>query len=143
MVAMTGWRKYWNILDPSFSFNWEIWQTCSKSYRSETFHHDLTADTDFSRSFYHWKYPRKTISTLIFVATCLIFTLFADMGFCMKIFWFVCGGAFFLCWPISSMYPKYRYLVSPIKWILWGIPTDGKLSLCWSIYTHRKLTVFV
>lgn len=54
-------------------------------------------------------------------------TLLADMDFCMHIFWFICGGAFFLCWPISSMYPKYRYLVSPFKWVLWDIPTDGKL----------------
>ena len=44
----------------------------------------------------------------------------------MKVFWFIVGGAFFLCWPISSHYPKYRYLVSPFKWILWDIPTHGK-----------------
>lgn len=46
----------------------------------------------------------------------------------MHIFWFICGGAFFLCWPISSIYPKYRYLVSPFKWVLWDIPTDGNFS---------------
>ncbi len=44
----------------------------------------------------------------------------------MKVFWFIVGGAFFLCWPISSHYPKYRYLVSPFKWVLWDIPTHGK-----------------
>ena len=46
----------------------------------------------------------------------------------MKIVWFVVGGAFFFCWPIASRYPKYRYLVSPIKWVLWDIPTDGESS---------------
>jgi hypothetical protein len=44
----------------------------------------------------------------------------------MKVVSFIGGGAFFLCWPIASLYPKYRYLVSPFKWVLWDIPTDGK-----------------
>ncbi len=48
------------------------------------------------------------------------------MAFCMKVVSFIGGGAFFLCWPIASLYPKYRYLVSPFKWVLWDIPTDGK-----------------
>jgi len=48
------------------------------------------------------------------------------MAFCMKIVWFIVGGSFFLCWPIASLYPKYRYLVSPFKWILWDIPTHGE-----------------
>lgn len=50
------------------------------------------------------------------------------MGFCIKIFWFILGGSFFLCWPISSLYPKYRYLVSPFKRVLWDIPTHGMFS---------------
>lgn len=48
------------------------------------------------------------------------------MAYCVKITSFVVGGTFFLCWPIASIWPKYRYLVSPIKWVLWDIPTDGK-----------------
>ena len=51
--------------------------------------------------------------------------LLTDMAFCMSILWLIVGVAFFLCWPIASRYPKYRYLVSPIKWLLWDIPTDG------------------
>lgn len=47
----------------------------------------------------------------------------------MQIFWFVAGGNFFLCWPIASLYPKYRYLASPLKWALWEIPTHGKQEL--------------
>jgi len=51
------------------------------------------------------------------------------MAFCVKITGFVAGGSFFLCWPIASRYPKYRYLVSPFKWVLWDIPTDGKPAI--------------
>jgi len=54
----------------------------------------------------------------------------------MKIVWFVVGGSFFLCWPIASRYPKYRYLVSPIKWVLWDIPTHAE----WSFQYLRKQT---
>ena len=82
-----------------------------------------------SSSFYAWKTPRKTASSLFFFACCLLLALFADITFCMKVFWFVSGAGFFVSWPISSRYPKYRYLVSPIKWVTWDIPTHSKAVL--------------
>ena len=56
----------------------------------------------------------------------------------MKILWFIVGGAFFLCWPVSSHYPKYRYLVSPLKWVLWDIPTDAEWSF---MYLRRQAQI--
>ena len=56
----------------------------------------------------------------------------------MQIVWFVIGGAFFLCWPVSSHFPKYRYLVSPIKWVLWDIPTNAEWSF---IYLRREAQI--
>ena len=56
----------------------------------------------------------------------------------MKIVWFILGGSFFLCWPIASLYPKYRYLVSPFKWILWDIPTNGIYALV-SLFASNTL----
>ena len=79
-------------------------------------------------NFYEWKDPYRTFETLFFFASCLLVTLLTDMAFCMKIVWFVAGGSFFLCWPIASLYPKYRYLVSPIKWVFWNIPTHAEWS---------------
>ncbi|KAL8874301.1 MAG: hypothetical protein Q9174_000341 [Haloplaca sp. 1 TL-2023] len=79
-------------------------------------------------NFHHWLYPRKTLATLTFLASCLMIGLSTDMTFCIKIATFIVGGAFFLCWPIASRYPKYRYLVSPFKWVLWDIPTDAEWS---------------
>ena len=88
---------------------------------------DRSPSADYRYSFYHWKFPRTTIASLTFFVSCLLVSACTDMGFSMKVFWFIVGGAFFLCWPISSHFPKYRYLVSPFKWVLWDIPTHGKL----------------
>ncbi|MCJ1407476.1 hypothetical protein MMC19_001547 [Ptychographa xylographoides] len=80
-------------------------------------------------NFYAWKHPRKTLSSLCFFAACFLICAFTDMRFCMKVFWFAVGMAFFTTLPISSRYPKYRLLVSPFKWILWEIPTNAEWSL--------------
>lgn len=89
---------------------------------------DIANMLEVFSNFYQWMYPRKTAATLWFFASCLLITLFCDMGYCVKITGFVVGGTFFLCWPIASIHPKYRYLVSPIKWVLWDIPTDAEWS---------------
>jgi hypothetical protein len=78
------------------------------------------------------------MSTLFFCLTCLLTTLFADMDFCMKIVWFVIGLAFFGCWPVSSRYPKYRLLVSPIKWAFWEIPTHAEFAFSYLQREARK-----
>ena len=56
----------------------------------------------------------------------------------MQIVWFIVGGSFFLCWPVSSHYPKYRYLVSPVKWMLWDIPTNAEWSFA---YLRRQAQI--
>lgn len=89
---------------------------------------DMANMLEVFSNFYHWKHPKKTRATLLFFASCLAVTLFTDMAFCVKMVWFIFGGVFFLCWPISSHFPKYRYLASPIKWALWEIPTHAEWS---------------
>lgn len=96
---------------------------------------DLANMLEVFSNFYHWKSPQKTVATLVFFASCLLVSIFADMAFCMKIVYFIAGGSFFLCYPVASRYPKYRYLVSPFKWVLWDIPTHAE----WSFrYLRRK-----
>jgi hypothetical protein len=96
---------------------------------------DLTDLLEILTNFYRWKSPWKTAETLFFFGCCLLVTLLADMAFCMKIFWFVAGGWFFLCFPIATRYPKYRYLVDPARWMFWDIPTDAE----WGIeFLQRK-----
>ncbi|KAK0510724.1 hypothetical protein JMJ35_007156 [Cladonia borealis] len=89
---------------------------------------DMANMLEVFENFYHWKFPRTTIASLTFFVSCFLVSVCTDMGFSMKVFWFIVGGAFFLCWPISSHYPKYRYLVSPFKWVLWDIPTHAEWS---------------
>ena len=99
---------------------------------------DAGVSTDRCPSFYHWKNSKKTIASLCFFASCVLVSVLTDMAFCMQIFWFVVGGAFFFCWPVSSHYPKYRYLVSPFKWVLWDIPTNAEWSF---IYLRRQAQI--
>ncbi|KAI9676426.1 MAG: hypothetical protein M1817_000583 [Caeruleum heppii] len=99
---------------------------------------DLANILEAMSNFYRWRSPRKTAASLTFLVACFLVTAIADMEFCMKILYFIIGGAFFLCWPIASRYPKYRHLVSPIKWVLWDIPTNAE----WSFqYLRRKAQV--
>ena len=99
---------------------------------------NASANADRCLSFYHWKYPKKTVASLSFFASCLLVSLLADTKFCMQIVWFIFGGYFFLCWPVSSHYPKYRYLISPFKWIVWDIPTNAEWSFA---YLRRQAQI--
>ena len=89
---------------------------------------DIANQLEVLANFYSWRSPRKTASSLAFFGSCLATALFTDMAFCMKIVWFIVGGSFFLCWPVASLYPRYRYLASPFKWVLWDIPTHAEWS---------------
>ncbi|KAI9828444.1 MAG: hypothetical protein M1832_002872 [Thelocarpon impressellum] len=89
---------------------------------------DLANLLEVFANFYAWKSPRKTAASLFFVSSCLLMCVLADAKFCSKVFWFIVGGGFFVAWPVSSNYPKYRLLVSPFKWVLWDIPTDAEWS---------------
>ena len=74
--------------------------------------------------------PPENGSHIVLFFSCLLIALLTDMEFCMKIVWFIVINVFFLCWPIASRYPRYRYLVSPFRWAFWDIPSYRKfLSL--------------
>lgn len=75
---------------------------------------------------FHWRSPRATISTLALFAALFLITALTDSRFSMKVFWLVVGVTFFICWPISSLHPRYRLLVSPFKWAFWDVPTHSE-----------------
>lgn len=99
---------------------------------------DIANMLEVFANFYHWLSPQKTAATLWFFASCLAVSLCCDMAFCVKVTGFIAGGSFFLCWPIASHHPKYRYLVSPFKWVLWDIPTDAEWSF---LYLRRRAQI--
>ncbi|KAL9622966.1 MAG: hypothetical protein Q9160_002684 [Pyrenula sp. 1 TL-2023] len=90
---------------------------------------DLADFCEVIQHFYKWTLPHKTAATLFFFSCCLLVTLLSDTRFCMKIVWFIVGFTFFLCWPLSSHYPKYRSLLDPFRWTLWDIPTNAERAL--------------
>lgn len=77
-------------------------------------------------NFFHWRSPYATISSLILFSAFFLLSAITDSRFAMKVFWFICGMTFFICWPISSLYPRYRLLVSPFKWAFWDVPTHAE-----------------
>lgn len=52
----------------------------------------------------------------------------ASTEFCLTIVYFLAGFWFFVCLPVSSRFPQYRLLVSPVKWVFWDIPTHAEWS---------------
>jgi hypothetical protein len=87
---------------------------------------DLANLLECVSNFLHWSDPYITICSLCLFGALFLLTAFADSRFTMKVFWFIVGNIFFVCWPISSLYPRYRLLVSPFKWALWDVPTHAE-----------------
>ena len=86
---------------------------------------DLADLLEMLANFYTWKSPRKTAATLFLFAIGFLISVCGSARFNLKIVWFLAGGWFFLCWPIASLYPRYRFLVSPLRWVYWDVPTHA------------------
>ncbi|OCT52744.1 hypothetical protein CLCR_09877 [Cladophialophora carrionii] len=90
---------------------------------------DLADLLEILVNFHRWERSSLTLATLFFFCCCLLISLCADMEFCMKLVWFIAGGAFFLTYPISAHFPKYRLLLSHWRWVFWDIPTHAELAI--------------
>lgn len=51
------------------------------------------------------------------------------MAFLLRCTWAILGLLFFGLWPIASLHPQYRFLVSPARWAFWGVPTHALWSI--------------
>ncbi|KAH7400410.1 hypothetical protein BKA64DRAFT_481465 [Cadophora sp. MPI-SDFR-AT-0126] len=89
---------------------------------------DLASFLEAAYNFYHFQSPAATIASLCFVAALFLLTALVDSRYAMKVLWFMIGLIFFICWPISSLSPRFRLLVSPLKWMLWDVPSHSELS---------------
>ncbi|KAF8860812.1 hypothetical protein BDZ45DRAFT_703698 [Acephala macrosclerotiorum] len=83
---------------------------------------DLASLLESAYNFYHFRYPPATFATLGLISSMFLLSALTDSKFAVKLLWFILGLIFFICWPISSLYPCYRLLVSPFKWALWEVP---------------------
>ncbi|KAF2237280.1 hypothetical protein EV356DRAFT_481146 [Viridothelium virens] len=87
---------------------------------------DLADLLEIYQNCYDWKDPWMTTCTLIFLITCILVGHFTSMEFSVKILEWIGILYFFFSRPISSLYPKFRHTVSPIKWTVWDIPTHAE-----------------
>lgn len=87
---------------------------------------DLAGFLEVLNNFYEWAAPRQTLNTLILFTILLMISLFGDMEVCVRTALFLIGICFFGSFPIASRYPKYRFLVSPLKWAFWNVPTNAE-----------------
>ncbi|KAL3417389.1 hypothetical protein PVAG01_11389 [Phlyctema vagabunda] len=96
---------------------------------------DLASILEICYNFYQFESPFASACTLFLFGSIFLVCLVTSAEFSLKIFWFIVGLTFFVCWPISSLYPKYRLLVSPIRWVFWGVPTHAEWSFA---YLQRR-----
>ena len=87
---------------------------------------DLADLLEVYQNCYDWKDPWATTYTLLFLSTCILVGHFTSTEFSVKILEWIGIIYFFFSRPISSLYPRYRHIVSPIKWITWDIPTHSE-----------------
>lgn len=87
---------------------------------------DLANLFEAAYNFFHFRSPAATVASLCLFGALFLVTALTDSRFAMKIFWLIVGLNFFFCWPISSLYPQYRLLVSIFKWALWDVPTHAE-----------------
>jgi hypothetical protein len=100
---------------------------------------DLANTIEGLNNLYHFRNVSASMATFWLLASGLIFSLFADAKLVISLFWAGLGGVFFFLWPIATLHPRYRLLVSPIKWVLWDVPTHAEL--CFQYLQERSNVV--
>ncbi|EPS40249.1 hypothetical protein H072_5951 [Dactylellina haptotyla CBS 200.50] len=98
---------------------------------------DLADGLEVLRNFYEWKSPAQTVYALIFSGLCILLGIFTDTEYCWRIITFIFGLLFFVSAPVASRWPRYRWVVSPFKWVFWGIPTHRDLA--YSEFQHEAV----
>lgn len=90
-------------------------------------------------SFYEWRSPHRTMLSLSFLSLVWLSVINTPLWVLVKVTQLDAALIFFGTFPIASRMPQYRHLVSPLTWLFWKIPTDGRRSksLCFHLFTHR------
>lgn len=85
-------------------------------------------DTDsLMYSFYEWREPTRTKITLVLLSIFWLAITVIPLEIIIKTTQFNFGVMFFGLFPLATRYPQYRLLASPMKWLFWRVPTDGRL----------------
>jgi hypothetical protein len=76
-------------------------------------------------SFYEWRVPSRTGMSIGILLVGLIVVTVTPSWLLVRATTLALGVVFFGLFPISSRFPDYRLIASPMKWIFWKIPTHG------------------
>lgn len=79
------------------------------------------------------------MASLFMIGAVFLTSALTDARFSMNLFWFILGLVFFVFWPLSSLYPRYRLLVSPLKLALWDVPNHPEW--CFQYLQERAAVV--
>lgn len=89
---------------------------------------DLADFLEILYNFYNWEDPRATTYTVILCLSCALLAGLTSSEFGNSVVFWLCGFYFFFSRPIASRYPRYRHLVSILRWAFWEIPTHAELA---------------
>jgi hypothetical protein len=89
----------------------------------------LETKADVLISFYEWRVPSRTGFTVGLLGASLPILMFIPVHLIIRATTLGLGITFFLLFPISSRFPEYRLLASPVKWLFWKIPTHAEWSI--------------
>jgi len=87
---------------------------------------DTATALETIQNFWEWRSPRYTAQTLSWMLLGLLASYVVPVETMLRLVYLGIGFIFFVCFPIASRYPKYRLVVSPLRWIFWGIPDSGE-----------------
>lgn len=90
---------------------------------------DLANLLEVYDNFVHFRRPRYAFYSVFLFFALFLLVACASIQFTMNVFQFVVVLVLFGCWPISSLYPRYRLLVSPLKLAFSEIPTYPEWAL--------------
>lgn len=86
---------------------------------------DIVDLLEVLQNFQDWKSPKYTMAALVLLFTQLVIC-FSTWELAAHYLYGVIGLMFFLCWPIQSAHPKYRYVASLVNIFLFNIPNNAQ-----------------
>ena len=89
---------------------------------------DLADFLELSENYYNWRNVSSTRASCFAYACLMVVSVVPDHGYSMKIFWLSCGIFFFLSRPVGARFPRFRHVVSPVRWMYWDSPAASMFT---------------
>jgi len=77
-------------------------------------------------SYYDWRNVSSTTATCVVYVALILVSAIPSLEYSIKVFWLAAGLYFFLSRPIATLYPRFRHVMDPMRWMYWDAPTACK-----------------